>query len=130
MIFQKDSTKMNVDDYLSKSNGDKFRIISIDGCHTKRATYTDLKNASKLLTDYGVIVCDDYENPYWPGVKAGVDQFLSETDEFVVFYVGWNKFILCQRKHYELFKDKFHNVLDNKADEMLSRYVIGGVWLG
>lgn len=59
-------------DYLSITQGNKYRIISIEGCHTKSATLYDLNNAIQILTDDVIIILDDYFNHHWPGVKFGI----------------------------------------------------------
>jgi hypothetical protein len=105
----------------------KYRIISIDGCHTKNATLSDLQNAVKILSDDGFIILDDYFNPDWPGVKAGVDVFLGDNNDYRVFYLADNKFFLCHIKNY----DKYIELVEkypNKAKHYESRCYIGQVW--
>lgn len=126
-IVKNDSTKLTHHDYL-KLVKNKYRIISIDGCHTKDATYKDIDNCSKLLTDYGVIIIDDYFNNHWPGVKAGTDLFLSENNNFRVFYFSANKFMICHKKYFDIYNDKFKNFENNNANKYYERCIIANVW--
>ena len=42
----------------------------MDGSHTVDATLHDLKNAVRLIDDWGVIIIEDgIENHEWPGVE-------------------------------------------------------------
>ena len=99
-IVKNDSTTMKDVDYLKFTNGEKYRLISIDGCHTQNATLIDLTNAVKILSSDGVIILDDYFNLDWPGVKFGIDLFLSENNDHRLIYLGANKFMLCHRDTY------------------------------
>lgn len=103
-IIKEDSTKLLHSDYIKYSeNNLKYRIISIDGCHTKNATIIDLMNAINLLTEDGVIIMDDYENTDWPGVKEGVDYVMENNPKYCVFYNSYNKYIICNKKFYDKF---------------------------
>ena len=47
---------------INNNNNLKYRIISIDGCHTKNATLIDINNSIDNLSDDGIIIIDDYLN--------------------------------------------------------------------
>ena len=97
-----------------------FRIFSIDGSHTKEATYIDLTNVSMIMDEYGIIIVDDYLNLTWPGVRAGTDKFLSKNDKWRCIYIGYNKLFLCKSSKYDIYWKEFvnadHEIL-NKASQ-------------
>lgn len=127
-IVKCDSTKMNHEDYLTYTNGEKYRMISIDGCHTKNATLNDLENAVKILTDDGIIILDDYLNNDWPGVKFGIDTFMEKNNNYRLIYLNANKFILCHRNYYDNYTALLKNLKNNKAQHYEKRCWNGGVY--
>lgn len=60
---------------LLKQTG-KFDYIYIDGDHSYGGCMSDLQAAHTKLDSGGVIVCDDYGNPF--GVRQAVDKFCKE----------------------------------------------------
>ena len=127
-IVKKDSTKMNAAEYLSITQGNKYRIISIDGCHTKSATLYDLNNAIQILTDDGIIILDDYFNAHWPGVKFGVDLFMAQNADFRLVYLNANKFIICHKGYYSQYIDLLGELKGNNAQAFESRCWLGEVF--
>jgi predicted O-methyltransferase YrrM len=55
-----------------------FRFIHIDGGHSAERAEEDLVLCSRHLAPRGVMVLDDYENVWWPGVTEGANTFLAE----------------------------------------------------
>ena len=128
-IIKADSTQLTSQDLLNfYPNNNKYRIISIDGSHTKSATLKDLKNSIDIITDDGVIIIDDYKNENWPGVKAAVDDFLYQDNNFRVFFIDHKKFIICRREHYEKFNLKMKDMDANIANKYEYRCFLAGVW--
>lgn len=127
-IIKEDSTKLNNNDYLCYSNNVKYRIISIDGCHTQHATLIDLWNATKILTEDGIIILDDYFNNSWPGVKFGIDKFMEENNCYRLIYLNANKFILCHKKYYDKYIKLLKKISNNRAIKYESRCWNGEVW--
>ncbi|NOZ50858.1 MAG: class I SAM-dependent methyltransferase [Chloroflexi bacterium] len=62
----------------------QFRFIHIDGGHSQEEALADLHLCAAHLAPQGVMVMDDYENKYWPGVSAAVDVFLAGNRDFVI----------------------------------------------
>lgn len=60
----------------------RFRFIHIDGGHSREVALADMRLCAAHLAPQGVMVMDDYENRYWPGVTAAVDLFLAEYSNF------------------------------------------------
>jgi hypothetical protein len=54
-----------------------IRLFSVDGCHLAIHTAHDLALAEQTITPGGIILMDDFFNPYWPGVSEGVNRFYS-----------------------------------------------------
>ena len=128
-IIKEDSTKLKDKDYLKYTKNTKYRIISIDGCHTKNATLIDLNNAINILTDDGIIILDDYFNKDWPGVRFGVDTFMEQNKTYRLIYLNANKFILCNQKYYSKYMKSLRNLPNNIAEHYEKRCWIGNVFL-
>lgn len=97
------------------TQGNKYRIISIDGCHTKSATLYDLNNAIQILTADVIIILDDYFNHHCPGVKFGVDIFMEQNADFRLVYLNANKFIICNKDFYSQYIDLLGELKGNIA---------------
>ena len=67
-----------------------FSFVHIDGLHTENQVLSDLKAISNKLTPDGVIVVDDFTNPWFPGVQSALYKFLAEND-FRIFLVSMQK---------------------------------------
>ena len=83
----------------------KFRLFSIDGSHTVSATLHDLNNAIATLSEGGVIIIDDYQNVWFPGVQHAIDVFLNTNKEFMPFFMEYNKLILCHNKYRQAYSN-------------------------
>lgn len=85
-----------------------LRFISIDGGHTPEHTLSDLRLATTLVANEGVVILDDILNHHWLGVIEGVNLFLSGRPTLVPFAIGHNKLYLCklsyQSAYFELFR--------------------------
>lgn len=122
VISKCDTTKSDL-----KFLPEDFRIISIDGCHTKEGTYHDLVNAARLINDKGCIIIDDYFHQHWPGVRSGTDKFLSEFN-FLPIFIGYNKFIIVRTNFYETYRLLLSKVPNNFAEEYVKCSQIAGIW--
>jgi hypothetical protein len=80
-------------DHLAREDGGlKFSLIHIDGRHTESSVSNDLEFAKEHLDEGGIIVVDDYANPYFPGVASGTHQFLVRN--------GFRPFLVTEGKMY------------------------------
>ena len=120
-IHKGNSVKMKPSDW-NPSNNLKFKIFSIDGSHTKDATYIDIKNVLSVLHDDGVIIIDDYLNLTWPGVKAGTDKFLSESNQLRPIFLGYNKLFLVKNRAFQHYWNIFKNVKSEILNKNSSVY--------
>lgn len=78
----------------------KASLIHIDGLHTENAVYDDLVKATTHLHEGGVIVCDDYCQPIFPGVGIGYSKFILNF-EYVPFLCTGSKAYICEIKHHQ-----------------------------
>jgi hypothetical protein len=84
----------------------KIRFFSVDGGHWEEIVQNDLKLASELLLDGGVIAIDDYLRPGWPGVASGFHTWYRENKiEYQIFAIGFNKAYLCRRNYISTYQN-------------------------
>jgi len=57
----------------------KMGMVIVDGGHSYEVAKSDTQNALRLIRPGGIILWDDY-GPYWPGVKAAVDELVNPED--------------------------------------------------
>jgi hypothetical protein len=111
-IFQEDLTvvsgsSLNLnEDFLKESSLDKFRLISVDGGHTRQTVFNDLTLAAINLAEGGIIILNDVNNHDWPGVIDGLITWLSiYPEKFGVFFSGHNKVFISQKKYHFTYYD-------------------------
>ena len=91
----------------------KFAILSVDGGHTKLHICIDLDNATKLVSDKGIVIVDDFFHPDWPEVTEGLYHSIStQRTYFVPFLITRKKMYLCHLSRQSKFA-KF--VVDNRG---------------
>lgn len=104
-IIQGDSTdsKLQLDKIIEPGS---LRFISIDGGHTAIHTMNDLRLASNLISNEGIVILDDILNHRWIGVLEGLVKFLQTTPTLVPVMMGHNKLYLVklsyQNYYYEV----------------------------
>ena len=104
-VFEGDSLMLRSYDIdrLRGQHG-RFSIFDVDGGHTADHVVHDLKVAMELTAPGGIILVDDYINPWWPGVHEGVVKlFTTETPTFVPVFYGMNKLVLCNISHHAVY---------------------------
>jgi len=81
-IYKKNITiiKGNTNEILINLNFTDIDYIFIDGGHDYSTVKNDLKYSKNFLSSNGVILCDDYNLSYAPGVKKAIDEFISENN--------------------------------------------------
>ena len=55
---------------------DKFDYVFLDGGHKYETVLSDLKSLRSVVLNKGVILCDDYDLTYAPGVKKAIDEYV------------------------------------------------------
>lgn len=72
--------KGNTNIILKDLNLKDIDCIFVDGGHNYNTVKNDLVFSKKFLSSRGVIICDDYNLSYAPGVKKAIDEFISENN--------------------------------------------------
>ena len=55
-----------------------FDYVFLDGGHKYETIKNDLKNLTQVINYGGIILCDDYNLSYAPGVKKAIDDYVLE----------------------------------------------------
>ena len=67
--------KGNSNIILEKIDMSKIEYVFLDGGHDYSTVMNDLSSCSEVIQNNGVILCDDYDLSYAPGVKRAIDEF-------------------------------------------------------
>ena len=70
--------KGNSNNVLQKFDLSKIDYVFLDGGHKYETVKTDLKFLINVVNNGGIILCDDYDLTYAPGVKKAIDEFVLE----------------------------------------------------
>ena len=68
--------KGNSNKILKEISVNNFDYVFLDGGHKYETVLNDLKNLTKVVENTGVILCDDYDLTYAPGVKKAIDEYV------------------------------------------------------
>jgi Methyltransferase domain len=78
--------------------GEGYSFCHIDGGHSDRETFGDLRLCSEIAAPGGLIALDDYFHPNYPGVSEGTVRFMLENrGKLRPVAIGYNK-VLFQRE--------------------------------
>ena len=69
--------KGNSNNILKKIDMSKVDFVFLDGGHDYSTVINDLNCSIDVIQNNGIILCDDYDLTYAPGVKKAVDEFSS-----------------------------------------------------
>ena len=72
-IFKGDSKVV-----LPKIDLSEIHYVFLDGGHSYDTVINDLINCKVVVENNGVILCDDYDLSYAPGVKKAIDEFVDK----------------------------------------------------
>ena len=70
-ILKGDSKKI-----LPKIDLTEVDYVFIDGGHSYETVKSDLNNCKIVIENKGIVLCDDYDLSYAPGVKEAIDEFV------------------------------------------------------
>ena len=70
--------KGNSNVILKKIDMSKIDYVFLDGGHDYQTVKNDLNCCREVIVNGGIILCDDYDLSYAPGVKKAIDEFSSE----------------------------------------------------
>ena len=68
--------KGNSNKILSKIEMKKIDYVFLDGGHEYNTVKNDLECCKEVILNNGVVLCDDYDLSYAPGVKKAIDEFI------------------------------------------------------
>jgi len=68
--------KGNSNKVLKEISLNKFDYVFLDGGHKYETVLFDLKILKSVVENNGVILCDDYDLTYAPGVKKAIDEYV------------------------------------------------------
>ena len=90
-IFKGDSKVV-----LPKIDLSEINYVFLDGGHSYDTVISDLNNCKNVLENNGVILCDDYDLSYAPGVKKAIDEFVAK--EQYDIKILFNRFAKISKK--------------------------------
>ena len=68
--------KGNSNEVLKKINLNEIDYVFVDGGHKYETVKNDLENLTQIINNGGIILCDDYNLSYAPGVKEAIDEYI------------------------------------------------------
>jgi len=68
--------KGNSNKLLKKIDMRKIDFVFLDGGHDYSTVISDLNSCIDVINKNGIILCDDYDLSYAPGVKKAIDEFV------------------------------------------------------
>ncbi len=108
-----DSGAMTPAELMGHAGGAPYRLIHIDGEHSRAALGKDLALATACLAEGGLIVLDDMLHPGYPTLMVAVQAYLEANPEIVPLcvidretIVGATKFVLCRRDWFERWQER------------------------
>ena len=69
--------KGNSNKILSKIDMKKIEYVFLDGGHDYDTIKNDLECCKEVILSNGIVLCDDYDLTYAPGVKKAIDEFIN-----------------------------------------------------
>ena len=88
--------KGNSNELLKKIDVSKVDYVFLDGGHSYDTVINDLINCKVVVENNGVILCDDYDLSYAPGVKKAIDEFVAK--EQYDIKILFNRFAKISKK--------------------------------
>jgi len=89
--------KGNSNIILKKINMSKIDFVFLDGGHDYKTVLNDLNCCKEVLENNGIILCDDYDLTFAPGVKKAIDKFVEE-NSFKCEIICNNRFAKIKKK--------------------------------
>ena len=89
--------KGNSNIILKKIDMSKIDFVFLDGGHNYETVLNDLNCCNDVVKNDGVILCDDYDLTYAPGVKKAIDKFVLE-NSYSCEIICNNRFAKIEKK--------------------------------
>ena len=88
--------KGNSNKILSKIEMKKIDYVFLDGGHEYNTVKNDLECCKEVILNNGVVLCDDYDLSYAPGVKKAIDEFV-ENNNFKSSLLSNDRFAMIEK---------------------------------
>tara|TARA_X000000368_G_C22728620_1_gene578484 strand:+ start:70 stop:699 length:630 start_codon:yes stop_codon:yes gene_type:complete len=88
--------KGNSNYILSKFDMKKIDYVFLDGGHEYNTVKNDLECCKEVILGDGVVLCDDYDLSYAPGVKKAIDEFI-ENNSFKCSIISNGRFAKIEK---------------------------------
>ena len=88
--------KGNSNKILSKIDMKKIDYVFLDGGHEYNTVKNDLECCKEVVLSNGVVLCDDYDLTYAPGVKKAIDEFI-ENNSFKCSIISNGRFAKIEK---------------------------------
>ena len=88
--------KGNSNKILSKIEMKKIDYVFLDGGHEYNTVKNDLDCCKEVILSNGVVLCDDYDLTYAPGVKKAIDEFI-ENNSFKCSIISNGRFAKIEK---------------------------------
>ena len=88
--------KGNSNKILSKIEMNKIDYVFLDGGHEYNTVKNDLECCKDVILNNGVVLCDDYDLSYAPGVKKAIDEFI-ENYNFKSSIISNGRFVKIEK---------------------------------
>ena len=88
--------KGNSNKILSKIDMKKIDYVFLDGGHEYNTVKNDLECCKEVILGDGVVLCDDYDLSYAPGVKKAIDEFI-ENNSFKCSIISNGRFAKIEK---------------------------------
>ena len=72
--------KGNSNIVLKKIDMTKIDYVFLDGGHDYETVKNDLNACSEVIANNGIVLCDDYNLSYAPGVKKAIDEYVKNNN--------------------------------------------------
>ena len=72
--------KGDSNEVLRNLNTRNIDYVFLDGGHKYETVKSDLESLTNIINNYGVVLCDDYDLTYAPGVKKAINDFVKENN--------------------------------------------------
>ena len=72
--------KGNSNKILKQIDMSKVEYVFLDGGHDYDTVKNDLNNCYEVINSNGIVLCDDYDLSYAPGVRKAIDEFVKKNN--------------------------------------------------
>ena len=88
--------KGNSNKILKKINMKQIEYVFLDGGHEYNTVKNDLECCKEVILNNGIVLCDDYDLSYAPGVKQAIDEFI-ENNNFKCSIISNGRFAKIEK---------------------------------